>query len=284
MNNLLPFLLSLLFTSFCYAQNLYVKGDTNPYSCDQFETLLNDTLSNTNTDIMFFVHGRGRHPEKGLNYMPTFEGNFNLKIVMFDWKSWINEISRPEDNAKDASESLGQCLKKLQDFKLKNIVSFKNRNLFFMIHSMGNIVLENYMEKFYRSNSLLPNLFNAMILNAPDIETDGHSKWLNRVDYAENKYLIYNHDDAVLIGSKAIDYKDLRFGRGTRLGAYIGSDLSMSTTYLDISKISLGGHEHFLEDKKHKITQIFNSIFHHKAKFNIDYKRDKKFLNLLHFK
>lgn len=279
--------LSLLFILFAlpiWGQELYIKGDTNPYSCDQFDVLLSDNLSKSDSDILFFVHGRGRHPEKGLKYLPTFEKNFNLKIIMFDWDSWISEITRPEKNAKQASESLGQCLVKLQNFKLKNAKYFAKRNLYFMIHSMGNIVLQNYLQNYYSSHKLLANLFDAMIMNAPDIETKDHSQWLLKIDFSKSLYISYNHDDAVLIGSKAIDYKDLKFGRGTRLGAYIGDELSLKATYLDFSKISLGGHEHFLEDQEHKITKIFNNIFHDNSKFEVEFTHDKKQHNVLHFR
>ncbi|MFT6068931.1 MAG: hypothetical protein ACJAT2_002959 [Bacteriovoracaceae bacterium] len=233
-------------------------------------------------NILFYVHGRGQHPEKGIDYLPQFEKSYNLKIVMFHWDSWINTITRPERNAVAAGADLNNCLQNLEQYKKEKPEAFKNRKIFYMSHSMGNIVFKSFMENYY-SRNFPDDLFAGLILNAPDVESRHHNKWVDKINFSRNIYINFNGDDFTLLGSKAIDYKDFRFFRGYRLGATPRSYISKNATYLDLSSISLGGHEYFLEASDHPISQIFRDIFQERGKFNIPYKLNKKYSNIFIF-
>lgn len=273
----------LCFSHKAFSAELYLNGEQQAYNCTEMDLVMDQLLNASEArNILFFVHGRGQHPEKGIGYLKQFEDSYNLKIIMFHWDSWINAITRPEKNAAAAGEELKYCLDQFRNYKLRNLERLQNRKLFYMSHSMGNIVFKSFMENHYENN-FEPNLFDALILNAPDVEARHHNRWVDRIDFSKKIYINFNGDDFTLLGSKIIDYKDFRFFRGYRLGATPRKYISAKANYLDFSNVSFGGHEYFLEAPDHPISILFRDIFQDKKEFSIPYKHHKKHSNMLIF-
>lgn len=279
---LLAFL--IIFVPFySYGQDLYLRTQDTSYSCFELNQVMADILKSADErNILFFIHGRGKHPQKGLAYLPQFEDNFNLRIVMFHWDSWINSISRPEESAKNSGEYLNYCLGQLNEFKNKNKEEFIKRKLFFMVHSMGNIAFRSFLQNYY-DQSFKADLFDAVVMNAPDLEAKNHELWVDKINFSKKVFITFNGDDFTLTGSRVIDYKDLKFFKGPRLGANPKQYSSKITTYLDFSNLTFGGHEYFLEDRHHPISQIFQDIFTLRRDFRVSYKTSSKSSNVLIF-
>jgi hypothetical protein len=267
-------LIVITFSTIAKENRIYFSGDNKSYSCKSYLLKLKDTLvKNKNKPLVFYIHGRGKHPQKGISYLPLFENRYNINVMMFHWDSWINQITRPESNAVSAADDLQTCLKNFNEFKSNNTSLFKYRKVFLMAHSMGNIVLKSYLEK-YQQGHLSKGLFDKSILNAPDVPASNHYIWLENIfDFSNQAYVTYNNDDIVLLGSRLVDLKDRRLFRGNRLGAsrfnflLFGSDISDRVTYMDFTMISFGGHRYFLpgdNEDKDLITKVYDSLFHSK--------------------
>jgi len=273
------------------ASDLYFRGSSEGLNCSskQFDKVLIEQFSD-NRPIVFFVHGRGKHPEKGLGYIPEFEDRYKIKVMMFDWPSWINQISRPEDAAVKAGVKLSLCITKFSSFKNKYPEIFDNKKTFFVIHSMGNVVLKSFVENNYVTRNI-ENIFHSIILNAPDVPAFRHSRWIDKLfQISKNVYITNNVEDLVLIGSKVVDYKDRKIFRGNRLGAsknnflLFGKSISKKAKYLDFSLITYGEHEYFLESSSPLVPKIYDSIFEGLEDFKLDYRIKGPNKNIYTFK
>ncbi len=287
MKKIIIILLSIVSSQSLFANTIFTRGDTNGVDCHKLDLKLNRILNESEKDIIFYVHGRGQHPEKGISYLPDFEDAYNAKVIMFHWKSWINWYSRPEDSAKESGSKLRECLDILNKYKIENKEKFSKRKTFFMAHSMGNIVFKNLMEYHYQKDNWAEDLFNAVIMNAPDVKSKKHNTWVDKIDFTKKRYITINDDDFILIGSKAIDVKDVKIFKGARLGASIHSKKSISkkTMYMDFSKISLGGHRYFLDkDKNAPIMKIYRYILEIEKDLSVPYYKNRKYSNILKFK
>lgn len=279
----LGLLFALLFSISIFADDLYISKNANGKSCEELpHLLLKEYKRKTSAPILFFIHGRGKHPEKGLAYLPNLEERYGINVIMFHWDSWINAISRPEQSAQDAAARFAICLDEIERFKTQEPEVFNKRPLLFMSHSMGNIVLKTLVENnLFKSRG---SIFESMILNAADVPLDEHKEWIEKISLSKNVFITFNSNDAVLIGSKFIDYKDGDFFSGRRLGRAKSSvlkkrEMAKNAKYLDFSDLTFAGHQHFLDDGKNSqlpLTRIFEDILYGKNRFSTLYRLNRE--------
>ncbi len=263
--------------------DIYTNSHIEGTSCEALQSILYEEYSkDVSTPVMFYIHGRGKHPEKGINYLPEMEERYGIDVIMFHWESWENMISRPEENAINASEQLKICFQELDAFKLKEPELSAKRPLIFMSHSMGNIVFYALIQR-ELFTSEHKELFESMTFNAPDVPLRNHKEWMEKINYSSQLYVTMNDDDSILVGSKFIDYKDIKLFGGRRLGRAYSlilpkSYLASNIQYLDFSKLSIGGHQHFLENlgsSNNKLKMIFTDIFYHEGEFEARHSQSK---------
>ncbi len=217
--------------------------------------------------INIFVHGRGKHPEKGFDVMSEVEKTYGVKTIMFHWPSWKSAIERPVGNAVNAAEDLSRFLGALNSYVRAHPIRMAGVNLSLLVHSMGNIVFKEMIDNFYHPGEFNHNLFSNLVLNAADVPAKEHKLWVDRIDFSRQNFVTYNDNDIVLFGSEQLDrfndsYEEYE---GTRLGKDLeevtkgrSSYLSQNAKYLNLSKITFTGHRHFLVDDKKKNVQLKN--------------------------
>lgn len=226
------------------------------WGIESFNELMNQLLEK-NDDIIFFIHGRGKHPVKGVKLLPEIEQRYGAKVVMFHWKSWTNAVSRPVKAAKEAALDLQQVLYALQSYKKNNPAKMLRLHLSLLVHSMGNLVMEEFIQKYY-TGDLVDGLFDNILLNASDTGAEQHAEWANKINFKNQLFITLNKQDGILHGSILIDFKDGKYN-GPRLGRKIRSNggryftLSNNSIYVDISKQVGLKHRHYLlpDDAKH---------------------------------
>lgn len=274
----------IFFCSFnLYASPMYLTGSSHDYSCEEYMEILKPILeADLKKPLVFYIHGRGKHPQKGIAYLPRFEKRYNINVVMFHWDSWINNITRPESSAVQSAPQALKCISKLVEFKEEHERLFRQRNTYLMSHSMGGIVLKTLLEN-YESGFWPKNSFDAVFINAPDVPTEDHDWWIDKAfDFTSKVYVTLNGDDLILFGSRLIDIKDFKVLKGNRLGAstsnylFLGNSLSRDVTYLDFSYLSFGGHRYFIpsehsSNKKKPIEVIYEELFKNSNKFKVPF-------------
>lgn len=195
-------------------------------------------------NVIVFVHGRGRHPAKALEQIiPDLESENNAAVLMFHWgPSYAGPLGYPVDNAVAAGESFGKALKKFNDYKEKN----EELKSVLLIHSMGNIVFESYMEKYHEEGSLDSKLFDTIILNSADVDAKGHDTWVNKIDFTDNLYITVNKNDPILRFA-AIHNRQKRLGKNIKKKV----DLSGKANYVNFDKVDVN-HRYYLHAGQNK--------------------------------
>ena len=62
-----------------------------------------------------------------------------------------------------------------------------------LMHSMGNEVFKSFMENY--DGQLSPGLFDVIILAAPEVDLKGHAQWIEKINFANNVYVMLNRED-----------------------------------------------------------------------------------------
>lgn len=249
-----------------WGEGLFITGVNKKFKVDQIEKIMKVLLKRDqdNKNIIFYIHGRGKHPNKGVRYLPEIEKRYNANVIMYHWPSWKNAISRPVENAVKSAKHLSTSLGLLNQFKNDNKYDLNNRKFSLMFHSMGNIVFKSFVENFYLGD-YSNDFFQSIILNASDIPLKKHSVWLNKVNFSEEIYITFNKNDSILKASKIHDYTRFDLG-GTRLGLRLKeffkqTTLSYRAKYFDLSLVAGIGHRHFLMKETDKL-KYTNSILY----------------------
>lgn len=282
-------MLCLLFSNALFAETaLYTTDTLKPKSASDIKSILeNFTKNYPERNILFFVHGRAKTFDSEYESSIEMEKEYNVKVIMLRWNSWLSPIQRPVNNAKKASQLLNDSLEEFNNLKINHPDLFANKKLLFLSHSMGNITLKNYIEN-YNNSTLAGNLFDSMVLSGADVPFREHDKWLSQVEFTTKLSVIVNQNDIVLKASTMLDFPDLNF-RDDRLGLGYGLDRdgvfsrhsAPNATYIDITKINKIGHRHFLSSRE-DVRYLYHYLFQETTDaFKLPFKKKDNLVTIL---
>jgi len=248
---------------------LYLSNEFKGYEPDEALQLLEKMEEESpDKNFLFYIHGRNREVKDEWESLKVLEKNYNVRILMMDWPSWSSLFSRPVKNAEVASAELLSIFNAFKEFKSR---IRPDKKISLLTHSMGNIVISHYLLKYYVSGHLTEDgqpLFENYISNAADVSLKGHSKWLERMDFAKRRYVLMNNRDMVLLLSYLLDIKErmpffYKLGLGFQnlplSGKKIESMLDKNTTYIDFS-FSLKSEHRYFENKGRTITDVLYQL------------------------
>ena len=222
-------------------------------------------------NIIIYVHGRGRAIDEKWETIKVLEDKYNAKMIMFHWQSWSSMTSRPTDKATEAIDELAEVFKQIKEYKEANPEIFRTKKISLLTHSMGNIVLQDYVEKHYKhdlNDSAGRPLFNTWVSVGADVGLTNHKDWVAAIDFAEKKYITMNDGDIVLRASYMLDLKTFKpqyykLGLGFRdlhlRKKTIAKYTSPDTTYIDLSK-SLSREHRYFDSETVLMYKVFNPI------------------------
>jgi len=261
----------------------YIADSSEPHKSYEIDSILNNFIENNpDRDILFYVHGRSRTLEKEWNNINKIEEIYNVKVLMLHWDSWSNAVDRPVENTVIASGYLLQAMNYINSYKNRNKAKFQNRKLLMMCHSMGNIILKNYMENYFSSSFLSTNLFDSLVLNGSDTPFTGHKKWVEKIKFSQDIIITMNKNDSVLLASRVLDYTQLnladdRLGLGLGIDNYLffNTSLAQNAKYYDFTAISGMEHRHYLSSNP-DVINMFKMFYKEKElKIEIPFKQKK---------
>jgi esterase/lipase superfamily enzyme len=147
-----------------------------------------------------------------------------------------------------------------EQYKTNNSEKWKVMKPTMLVHSMGNLVFQSYIN----SEDRLPieNLFNNIILNASDVDTKDHHKWINKITESRNIYITFNNDDPVLHSSAKIVNNRIRLGQ--KLSSMFNGDypLASNVIYIDFTQTRFF-HKYYLKSKHHEnpaVMKFYNEL------------------------
>ncbi|MGR9074024.1 MAG: alpha/beta hydrolase [Gammaproteobacteria bacterium] len=229
--------------------NSVVTVDRRIETIGSFTTLLDEAIkkirSGNNADnLILFVHGRGKHPEKAFkkSLISDLESNYSAKVIMYHWPSWEGPLEFPEANARKSAKDFMSVLKDLSEYKRNNSELIQGIKFTLLTHSMGSIVLEESILKMARNP--FGEIFDTIVISSSASAGKGHSKWVGKIDLSDNIYITINKDDPML-GKAGIKMKGRRLGKGLQNRDGVKFKLASNAKYIDLTESSLG-HRYYL--------------------------------------
>jgi len=183
-------------------------------------------------------------------------GTKELTPVLFGWPSdgkktpW-KAYRDDRHDARVSGPALGRALLKLRDH-LRGLEGDCNGRLILVCHSMGNYALQNALAHMTRiEGAVLPQLFDEMIMLAPDVDSDALASpaKLGRLSELTDRITLYMHS-----GDRALWLSDNTKGNPDRLGRsgpHNSATIPDSIDVVDCSDIdtSITQHHYYLETK-----------------------------------
>lgn len=249
----------LLFTQIASAEiALYTADSKDPHPVSEMSEILEKfTQENPEKNILFYVHGRNHYLDKEWNKLSVIENTYNVKVVMLHWDAWSSLLSRAVANAEITAEPLSAAFKEIRDFKESHHEFFTEHRISLLCHSMGNLVLKNFTEKYLDNDhyNLEAPLFENYLGVSADVPLVDHRIWLSHFNLAHNKIIVMNNRDIVLLLSYALDLKakdpfeyklGLGFDNFPGKKNQIKEKLVPDVTYIDLSGVLQSQHGYFL--------------------------------------
>lgn len=262
----------VLFSHLTFAEiGLYTsESNTIRPVTDMGEILEKFTRESPDRNIVFYVHGRNHHVEREWNKLSLMENTYNIRVVMLHWDAWSSLLSRAVANAELTAEPLSLAFKEIRNFKESHRDFFSDHKISLLCHSMGNLVLKNFTEKYLNQSpyNLEEPLFENYLGVSADVPLKDHREWLSKFNLAKNKNIIMNNRDIVLLLSYTLDLKDknpFQYRLGLGFDNYPGKrdkikeKLVPDVTYIDLSGVLESQHGYFLP-KTNVTKTIFNQL------------------------
>ncbi len=242
------FLFVLLFS--CHKPNQQTNAivtlSDKVQSLPEVYKVIDKTIKEINTsqqydNLILFVHGRGKHPEKAFNkhLLVDLEKDYSAKVIMFHWPSWEGRFAFPTQKARNSAQDFIKVLLAFDQYKQEN----KTNGIKFTLltNSMGSIVLEQSMQDY---DGRLGLLFDTLVISAPASSAKSHKKWVEKINFSESVYITINKEDK-LLGKLGIKLIGKRLGKG--LTSLFGNDFKKADNvqYIDLTDSHLA-HRYYL--------------------------------------
>ena len=242
-------------------------GLERPFNLDQAVDLFDLVFQPSDKrNVVLYLHGRGQDFETDFEpaMIPFVEDYSDTVFVIVRWLSWGDSSIRPYQHAIDSAYGVSQIISDLDEYKSTHPERVGDRNITLMAHSMGNIPVKVFLERFYQPEDLSASLFDSVILHAADVPWEGHREWLEKVDFADNVYVLKHRGDLVLSVSNLLFRADEEQS-GPRLGSGVGVDpetqeLSGNARYIDLTDLNSSLHRHFNLPSNPEAVELFRRL------------------------
>jgi hypothetical protein len=226
--------------------------DNQKFAVENINTALDNLLarSGDTKTIIFYVHGRAageeKEPDKSLKaVVPCLEDEYPARALMFFWPGSAEggPLGFPEDQARQAGPGLGQALAGLKKYKADNSVKLQGRKFVLLTHSMGSIVLEEYLGS-YKAGDLPSGLFDTVVISSSASASKGHADWLKKTDFSGHTYVTVNDKDSV-VGAAGVIELEAKLGK--KLKTLFGCNVALAPNalYVDFSETGVN-HRYFI--------------------------------------
>jgi len=207
--------------------------------------------------LVLYVHGMGTFPSKAYRWdtLERIETQYPADVVMFHWPAWIDFVTIPRGNANASGDYLGQVLEQLQQ-AVESDANLAARPRVLLLHSLGAEVLKGFLER-YRGG-LRPDLLDAVVLAAPEVDLAGHADWLGRVDFARSVYVMQHANDRVLRAVR-VHENEARLGMSRIHLDGREEPLAPNATYIDVGA-GTRWHRYHVQGQTACLAGIFRRI------------------------
>ncbi|MBY0413170.1 MAG: alpha/beta hydrolase [Bdellovibrionales bacterium] len=263
---------SSVYADYVPETGIYVKESYDLLTLSEIPSILERFEEESpEKNIIFYIHGRNKNTEEEWESLSSLEQRYNARVIMFHWPSWVSLIVRPLAGAKKTAPMLSKALRYISDYTKSHPDEFAHKRINLITHSMGNVVLREFIEYYY-DHTLNPTngqpLFSTYISTGADVSFTDHRNWFSKIDFAKEKYVLMNNRDIVLTFSYLLDLEQrepafFKLGLGVRGFPLKNSSfykmLDPKATYIDLTGAVGQQHRHFESDKPF-MPKLFNSL------------------------
>lgn len=221
-------------------------------------------------DWLLFIHGDSKTFEEAVLRGLNVQNMHKIRVIVFAWPSKDLEINGLENlrtsyqNVEKSSHHFHSVLRTMAGLRNSPTNFLDQHHLSVLCHSLGNNYLEDLVNSEFNvdTSSLL---FDNVILNAPAVEMEDHSKWVEGLHFQDNIFINSNKRDFTLWA--------LRFftSHGIQLGQKPKSPLAQNAVYFNFTKL-VGcrinpriTHTYFfgrVVDKKYTLRLLYYELMH----------------------
>lgn len=206
-------------------------------------------------NFLVFVHGHGKNFEQTIQRGFEINSRYNTNTVVFDWPTDYLALRKTAKNARKVTSNFVTTVSQMQPILESE---FPDSKISVIFHSMGNHILRKMVTN-GNQNSIDNGFFDNLILNAPAVKQQNHSKWINNLSIQKRVYIVSNDNDFPLKGASL-----LRLSK--QLGLGIKGTPAENAQYIDFSRIADKEHNLFLgltkvEEENPELKTFYKDLF-----------------------
>jgi hypothetical protein len=213
-------------------------------------------------DYVVYTEGDGKTFPDNIDRSTRITRLYHTRVIVFDWASRVptfkggQNVRNTVRNTKSLQKQYRDLLLALKNLKAEQPAQMLHLTLFF--HSLGNAVFQHSIEKFGHGD-YGKNLVDNIVLNAACVNARGHKKWVEKLAFQTQVYVLYNRKD------KTLRAASLLFGKRL-LGCQLNRALASNTMYINMGLVASNKHNYFvilpLLKEQPGIRMLFNNLFH----------------------
>lgn len=193
----------------------------------------NQSMSEKQGNWLMFVHGAGKTFQRAVWRAFDIAHYHQINVVAYSWpsanprdlsfKGFKNQLIKYQQSLPHLKKSF----EFVDTFKKENLND--NQSISLMLHSMGNMLLEDLVNN-DQLNGLSRDLFENVIINASSVKEENHKKWIEKLDFQNRIYITINKGDVNLKGVRVF------LKQGIQLGQKVKSEPTDKAEYINFTK------------------------------------------------
>lgn len=238
-------------------------------------------LTKDDKEILLLVHGHYKSFSDAAISGLKVQNLYKIKVIAYSWPAQMNRSPGAKNylssrnNVELGAARFRDLLELMQEYKKIRETSESQVHLSLCLHSLGNYFLERIV-KDSLTKGLDKDLFDNLIINAAAVNQEGHSAWIDKLNFQKRIYITSNEKDFNLAGVKSFT------DSGVQLGRRPDPPHSDKAVYVDFTKAvgfrfpTGATHNYYtgkMALKNKKIHEFFDDIFHGRSVNITDEKR-----------
>lgn len=190
-----------------------------------------DQFSKEKSDWLLFVHGDSKTYNQSVKRGFDIQKLHKINVIVFSWPSkdsdltGLKNLNNSKRNVLKSMNHFNEVLAAMDSFKKTN----KNVKLSMLLHSLGNLYLENWGNQSGIEREF-DTIFENVIINSAAVDQKMHKDWVEQINFQKRIYITNNKSDFNLKG-KHIFSKD-----GNQLGEKAKTPSAENAHYIQFSK------------------------------------------------
>lgn len=195
-------------------------------------------------NLVVHVHGFGQDFNATLRSGIALQKNYDINLILFDVPTEtvsFNIFSEFKRSKKYFKKSTNNFNDFLNDYEVAAKHHNVNDKPILFLHSLGNYLLEEYIQSGEYNYDEKLAIFENILINAPAVKKKHHADWIEKIDKDINVYITINKKDFTLKGAEFITMT-----RQLGSSKVKQKDLASNATYFTFHSLAGSEHNYFI--------------------------------------